>query len=130
MNTLLEIPGVQAACLADESGHMITSVGAAVPPSSAVFVLAHATLSAASELGRRSGTGDCLEITQRHAGGLVYLRGLPQRRTLLVLCLPDADIRLVSHAAESLNTPQLTPVRKVAVPAMDLGSALYAMPAW
>ena len=130
MIELLQIPGVESACIADETGHLIESVGSAMPPSAAVLVLAHATMSAASELGRRSGVGDCLEITQHHEGGFIHLLGLAQRMTLLVRCLPGTDLRLVKQASASISPTPLAPLRRASVAAMDLGSALYAMPAW
>ncbi|MBL9130194.1 MAG: hypothetical protein JNG86_03285 [Verrucomicrobiaceae bacterium] len=128
MTDLLSIPGVQSACITDDSGHLVEHVGHAQPPTAAVLVLAHATLTAASELGRRSGSGDCVEILQQHEGGLILLRCLPSRHALLVRCLPGADISAVSRAAARIvAAPRLRPV---AAPLLDLQDALHAMPAW
>ena len=84
--SLLQHPGVLSAFVTDDAGHLITAAGEAMPPSAGVLVLAHATLSAASEFGRRSGSGDCIELVQHHEGGLVLLRGLPHRHALIVRC--------------------------------------------
>ena len=130
MTSLLEIPGVQSACVADEVGHLIDCVGSSSPPVAAVLVLANATLSAAAELGRRSGSGDCIEIVQHHEGGMIYLRGLPDRQTMVVRCLPETDMAALSRAAVSVARPRRAPVGRPNVSSMDLGSALHAMPAW
>lgn len=133
LSPLLQIPGVQSAFITDDAGHLMAATGRDLPPPAGVLVLAHATISAASEFGRRSGAGDCVELVQHHEGGLVLLRGLPQRRALVVRCQPDApmdQVRLqaAALAAASLDTP---PVRRAPMASsLDLADALHAMPAW
>lgn len=98
-----------------------------------MLVLAHATISAASEFGRRSGSGDCVELVQHHEGGLVLLRGLPQRRALVVRCQPDTSIDHVRRLAASLplNISGKPAAPKTTMHAsLDLSEALHAMPAW
>jgi hypothetical protein len=100
------------------------------PPSAAVLVLAHATLAAASELGRRSGSGDCLEIIQQHASGVIYLHSLSQHRVLLVRCLNTDAIPAVRNACQQLSVPLETSRPPVSTASLDLASALHAEPAW
>lgn len=129
MQALLNLPGVQTVAIADEAGRLLGSAGSATPPTTALLVLAHATLTAAGELGRRSGAGDCTELIQNHDGGHILLRGLPHGHVLMVRCLPGTDLLAVSRAAAQLHASQ--PVRAVRpAPVLDLGDALYAMPAW
>ncbi|WP_395747360.1 hypothetical protein [Prosthecobacter sp.] len=127
---LATLPDVIQAAIADDAGRLLDCAGDAEPPTAAILVLAHATLSAASELGRRSGSGDCLEIIQQHDAGVIYLHGLPQRRVLLVRCQSTAAIPAIRTACEALAKPVTTRIRPVSVPAFDLTDALHAEPAW
>ncbi len=130
MQALLTIPGTQHACITDDTGRLLNSVGDHFHPSAAVLVLAHATLAAASELGRRSGSGDCIDLIQNHEGGHILLRSLPQRRVLLVFCLPGTDLTALRQAAARLSAgPAEAPSRPTA-PVLDMASALHAMPDW
>jgi hypothetical protein len=130
LTLLASLPQVIQAAIADDAGRLLDCAGDAEPPTAAILVLAHATLSAASELGRRSGSGDCLEIIQQHDGGAIYLHGLPQRRVLLVRCQNTDVIPTLRSACQGLARPITTRVRPVAVPALDLVDALHAEPAW
>lgn len=131
LRPFLTIPGVHSACITNDAGHIVASEGAAAMPAS-VFVLAHATLTAAGELGRRSGAGDCIELVQHHEAGLYLLRGMPRNHALIVACAPHVDLNALRHATAEVHLP-LAPApaqRRVAPQAFDLGDALHAMPAW
>jgi hypothetical protein len=130
LTALAALPGVLQATIADDAGRLLECVGDAEPPSTAILVLAHATLSAASELGRRSGSGDCLEIIQQHDAGVIYLHGLPQRRMLLVRSESADVIPALRCACASLASPITTRIQPIAVPTRDLADALHAEPAW
>jgi hypothetical protein len=121
---------VHQAAITDDSGRLLDCAGDAEPPTAAILVLAHATLSAASELGRRSGSGDCLEVVQQHDGGVIYLLGLPQRRVLLVRCQSADVMPAIRGACQRLAKSITTRVRPVASPLPDISSALHAEPAW
>jgi hypothetical protein len=114
LTALAALPGVLQATIADDAGRLLECVGDAEPPSTAILVLAHATLSAASELGRRSGSGDCL----------------PQRRMLLVRSESADVIPALRCACASLASPITTRIQPIAVPTRDLADALHAEPAW
>ena len=124
------LPAVLQAAITDDAGRLLDCAGDAEPPTAAILVLAHATLSAASELGRRSGSGDCLEIVQMHDAGVIYLHSLPQRRVLLVRCQNMDVIPAVRSACQDLAKPITTRIRPVSAPALDLSDALHAEPAW
>ena len=130
LTALASIPTVTQIAIADDAGRLLDCAGDAEPPTAAILVLAHATLSAACELGRRSGSGDCLEIVQQHDGGVIYLHGLPQRRVLLVRCQDTSAIPAIRTACEGLATPITTRIRPVSVPSLDLSDAMHAEPAW
>ncbi|HBJ83198.1 MAG TPA: hypothetical protein DDZ88_04855 [Verrucomicrobiales bacterium] len=130
LQPLATLPGVRQAAITDDSGRLLDCAGDAEPPTAAILVLAHATLSAASELGRRSGSGDCLEVVQQHDGGVIYLLGLPQRRVLLVRCQNSDVIAAIRAASRRLAQSITTRVRPVASPLPDISSALHAEPAW
>lgn len=130
LTALASIPDVIQIAVADDAGRLLDCAGDVEPPTAAILVLAHATLSAASELGRRSGSGDCLEIVQQHDGGVIYLHGLPQRRVLLVRCQNTDVIPAIRTAREGLAKPITTRIRPVSVPSLDLSAALHAEPAW
>ncbi len=130
LNALASLPAVIQVAIADDAGHLLDCAGAAEPPTAAILVLAHATLSAASELGRRSGSGDCLEIIQQHDAGIIYLHGLPQRRVLLVRCQNTDVIPALRAACQNLAKPITTRIRPVSAPLLDLSAALHAEPAW
>lgn len=124
------LPGVFQAAIADDSGRLLDCAGRMEPPDTAILVLAHATLSAAAELGRRSGNGDCIEITQQHEGGVLYLRALPQRRVLLVQCQSADVVTAIRNECQRLmQLVAATPAKPVNVP-LDLNSALHAEPTW
>lgn len=130
LQTLASLFGVQQAAITDDAGRLLDCAGDAEPPTAAILVLAHATLSAASELGRRSGSGDCLEIVQQHDGGVIYLHGLPQRRALLVRCQNVDVIPAIRSACQNFAKPVTTRVRPVSAPTLGLTDALHAEPAW
>lgn len=133
LSPLLQIPGVLSAFVTDDSGHLMASAGTDLPPTAGVLVLAHATISAASELGRRSGSGDCEDLVQHHEGGLVMLRSLPQRQALIVRCQHGTDVQQVRQTAATLawETVRAQPPRRfIPSGAMSLEDALHAMPAW
>lgn len=130
LTALASIPEVIQIAIADDAGRLLDCAGDAEPPTAAILVLAHATLSAASELGRRSGSGDCLEIVQLHEGGVIYLHGLPQRRVLLVRCQNTDVIPAIRTACERLAKPITTRIRPVTAPSLNLSDALHAEPAW
>ncbi|OYW71735.1 MAG: hypothetical protein B7Z37_26905 [Verrucomicrobia bacterium 12-59-8] len=130
LTALATLPDVIQVAIADDAGRLLDCAGDAEPPTAAILVLAHATLSAASELGRRSGSGDCLEIVQQHDGGVIYLHGLPQRRVLLVRCQNTDVIPALRAACQQLAKPVTTRVRPVSAPAFGLADALHAEPAW
>lgn len=130
LTALASIPDVIQVAVADDAGRLIDCAGDAEPPTAAILVLAQATLSAACELGRRSGSGDCLEIVQQHDGGVIYLHGLPQRRVLLVRCQNTGVIPAIRTACEGLAKPITTRIRPVSVPSFDLSDALHAEPVW
>lgn len=128
IHSLLAIAGVHTVCIIDDSGRLVEIAGSSQPPPAAVLVLAHATMSAASELGRRTGSGDCLEIIQHHEGGHILLHGLPLGRALLVQCLPGSDINTVRQSANQITSDVASPPRHAHV--SSLSDALHAMPAW
>jgi len=130
LTALASLPTVVQVAIADDAGRLLDCAGDAEPPTAAILVLAHATLSAASELGRRSGSGDCLEIVQLHDGGVIYLHGLPQRRVLLVRCQNTDAIPALRTACEGLAKPITTRIRPVSAPSFGLADALHAEPAW
>jgi hypothetical protein len=130
LHALASIPDIIQVAIADDAGRLLDCAGDAEPPTAAILVLAHATLSAASELGRRSGSGDCLEIVQQHDGGVIYLHGLPQRRVLLVRCHSTDAIPAIRSACETLAKPITTRIRPVSMPGLNLADALHAEPSW
>lgn len=124
------LPAVIQAAIADDAGRLLACTGDDEPPTAAVLVLAHATLSAAGELGRRSGSGDCQEIVQQHEGGVIYLHSLPQHRVLLVRCQSMAPIPALRSACSSMARPSATRLHTTPVPALDLSDAMHAEPKW
>jgi hypothetical protein len=128
---LLAMSGVQSACITDDAGRVVASEGGAAMPAS-VLVLALATLTAAGELGRRGGAGECIEVVQHHEAGLYLLRGMPRGHALIVACAPQVDLAALRHAAALVHLPLASaPAPRRPVPqALDLGDALHAMPAW
>ncbi|MFN0080120.1 MAG: roadblock/LC7 domain-containing protein [Prosthecobacter sp.] len=130
LTALASLPGIQQAVIADDAGRLLDCAGEMEAPSAAVLVLAHATLAAASELGRRSGSGDCLEIIQQHEGGCIYLHSLPQHRLLLIRCQNADAIPLVRSVCQHLATLLETARPPASTASLDLASALHAEPAW
>lgn len=130
LESISTLPGVHQAAVGDDAGRLLDCAGWEEPPTAAMLVLAHATLAAAAELGRRSGTGDCLEIIQQHEGGCIYLYSLPQRRVLLVRCQHSSAIPAVRVACHRCATSaeEVLPVSRPAV--RDLAAAFHAEPAW
>jgi hypothetical protein len=129
LSALAALPGVIQTAVADDAGRLLGFDGDSEPPTAASLVLAQATLSAASELGRRSGSGDCHEIIQQHEGGCIYLHGLPQRRVLLVRCLNASAVPAVRTLCQNLAAPAET--QQAPRPFVtDMASALHAEPAW
>ncbi|MFM2168794.1 MAG: hypothetical protein RIS79_3165 [Verrucomicrobiota bacterium] len=133
LSPLLQIKGVQSAFITDDSGHLIAASGRDLQPPAGVLVLTQAAISAASEFGRRSGVGVCEELIQHHAGGAVFLRSLPQFRTLVVRCQTDTPMNEVRQIAASLSIGSAAPqpaCRAREAASLDLSDALHAMPAW
>lgn len=124
------LPAVIQAAIADDAGRLLACAGDDEPPTAAVLVLAHATLSAACELGSRSGSGECLEIVQQHEGGVIYLHALPHQRVLLVRCHSPAPIAALRDACARLTRPAAPPLQTAPIPALDLSDALHAEPRW
>lgn len=130
LTALISLPEVIQVAIADEAGRLLSCAGDDPPPTTAVLVLAQATLSAASELGRRSGSGDCLEIIQQHDAGIIYLHSLSQRQILLVRCHSTAVIPTLRAACQGLATPVAPHLPPVTSPTLNLSDALHAEPAW
>ena len=130
LSVLASLPDVIQAAIADDSGRLIDCAGGSEPPATAILVLAHATLAAASELGRRSGSGDCREIIQQHEGGVIYLHSLTQRRVLIVRCQNTDAIPAVRSACQQFATPLESAPPPASTTSLDLASALHAEPAW
>lgn len=150
LESIAAIAGVRQVVIADDAGRLLDCAGWDEPPTAAILVLAHATLAAASELGRRSGSGDCLEVVQQHEGGCIYLHALPHRRVLLVRCHSEASIPAVRHVSQVLLAADVQALGemeaegKVSTPRAvmnsagsnpssrisDLSAAFLAEPAW
>lgn len=130
LSALTALAGVQQAVISNDAGHLLDSAGVGEPPDAAILVLAHATLAAAAELGRRSGSGACLEIVQQHADGVIYLHSLPQARLLLARCQTTAAIPAIRLACQRFAQAPATPARPVSTLPLDLAAALHAEPAW
>lgn len=134
LESIATLPGVHQAVIGDDAGRLLDCAGWEEPPTAAILVLAHATLAAAAELGRRSGTGDCLEVIQQHEGGCIYLHSLPKRRVLLVRCQDNQCIPAVRVACHLLSTPleaEKTPSWAAPQPAVNsLAAAFHVEPAW
>lgn len=124
------LPAVIQATVADDAGRVLACAGGDAPPTAAVLVLAHATLSAAAELGRRSGNGECLDIVQQHESGVIYLHALPHHRLLLVRCKSSAPIPALRDTCTRLMRPISPPLQTPPIPALDLSDALHASPRW
>lgn len=133
---ITRLSGVKLAAIGDDAGRLLDHAGREEPPTAAILVLAHATLAAASELGRRSGSGDCLEVMQHHEGGCLYLHALPHRRVLLVRCQDEKSLPTVRSLCQGLcaQAAQVEIVRPRPVRASqrieDLASAFLAEPTW
>lgn len=87
LQRLLDLPGVTAIFLIDQSGDCLTHLGANVlsPAKRTVWsVLARASFNAGDELGRRAETGACQEITNLNEHGGSILRAVPGGRLLVV----------------------------------------------
>ncbi len=130
LSSLAARPGVLQAALTDDSGRLLGCAGGSEPPGTAILVLAHATLAAASELGRRSGSGDCHEIIQQHDSGCIYLHRLPEGRVLLVRCHNIEAIPAVRSACQHFAAPLESARPPASTATLDLASALHAEPAW
>lgn len=135
LGSIARLPGVKQAVVGDEAGRLLDCAGWEAPPTTPVLVLAHATLAAASELGRRSGSGDCLEVVQQHEGGCIYLHALPHRRVLLVRCQDEGSVSVLRGMCQGLSAQVHAHVempRRVMASARidDLSSAFLAEPAW
>lgn len=94
LHRLLDLPGVSAIFLIDESGDCLTHLGATTlsPAKRTVWsVLARASFNAGDELGRRAEAGPCQEITNLNEHGGSILRAVPGGRLLVV--------QFTSHAA-------------------------------
>ncbi|WP_294221064.1 roadblock/LC7 domain-containing protein [Prosthecobacter sp.] len=131
LSAFTALPGVLQAVVADDAGRLLGGAGGLPPPDMAVLVLAHATLSAAAEVGRRSGQGDCLEILQQHHNGVIYLRPVSQGRLLMVRCQSSEALPAVRGLCQRLmGTTASIPVQQAPSFPIDLTSALHAEPRW
>ena len=130
LSVLASLPDVIQAALTDDSGRLLGYAGETEPPATAILDLAHATLAAASELGCRSGSGDCREIIQQHECGVIYLHSLSPQRVLLVRCQNTDAIPGVRSACQQFVTPLETARPPASTASLDLASALHAEPAW
>ncbi|HEY1048911.1 MAG TPA: roadblock/LC7 domain-containing protein [Prosthecobacter sp.] len=139
LESLARLSGVKQVVIGDDAGRLLDCAGWEEPPTAAILVLAHATLAAASELGRRSGSGDCLELIQQHEGGCIYLHALPHRRVLLVRCQDETSIphvrgvchRMSAHVRAQNEAEVPMPRPAASSPRIsDLSSAFLAEPAW
>ena len=109
LNGLLELPGVQNVLLIDHTGDCLAHLGPVpLPPAKLTVrsVLARAAFSAGDELGQRSDSGSCQEITNLHDRGGSIMRLVPGGQ-LLVLHFDSTPalgtLRLsVREAAEKL----------------------------
>jgi len=128
ISAISSVPGVIQTVIADDSGRLLEFAGDMDPPTAAVLVLGHATISAAAELGRRSGVGDCHEVIQRHEGGWVYLHSLSHRRVLMVRYTADASINAIRDGIH--NMPALEESLQPRQDHFDITSALHAEPLW
>lgn len=128
LSTLAAFPGVQQTVIADDSGRLLACSGSLEPPATELLVLAHATLSAAAELGLRSGSGECHEIVQKHDSGIICLHRLPQQHLLLVRCQNESVLPVVRVFCQKWITP--APVARITSVSLDLASALHAEPSW
>jgi hypothetical protein len=105
LSALAALPGVIQTAVADDAGRLLGFDGDSEPPTAAILVLAHATLSA------------------------IYLHGLPQRRVLLVRCLNASAVPAVRTLCQNLAAPAET--QQAPRPFVtDMASALHAEPAW
>lgn len=130
LSAFTALPGVLQAVVADDAGRLLGGAGGLPPPDMAVLVLAHATLSAAAEVGQRSGQGDCLEIVQQHQNGVLYLRPVTQGRLLMVRCQSSMAIPAVRGLCQRLmQLPSAAPASPPSLP-VDLTAALHAEPRW
>lgn len=129
LSAFTDLPGVFQAAIADDSGRQLDCAGQIEPPSTAMLVLADATLAAAAELGRHSGNGNCHEIIQQHENGVLYLFALPQRRLLLVRCQNADTISAVRQECQRLIGSLATAAASKPT-TLDLTSALHAEPTW
>jgi hypothetical protein len=130
LSAFTALPGVLQAVVADDAGRLLGGAGGLPPPDMAVLVLAHATLSAAMEVGRRAGQGECVDVIQQHQRGVVYLRTLGSGRLLLVLCQMSEAIPAVRALCQRLTQPgPAAPAFNPSHP-VDLSSALHAEPRW
>ena len=69
LTALASLPEIIQIAIADDAGRLLDCAGDAEPPTTAILVLAYATLSAASELGRRSGSGVAFSRLQSCSSG-------------------------------------------------------------
>jgi hypothetical protein len=132
--SIAALPGVLQAAVADDAGRLLAHAGGASPPSTPMLVLAHATLSAAAELGRRAGAGTFFDMVQHHAAGCIYLRVLTPQQALMVCCENEEAVAAVRHALETVPSPDSARPDSLPPPpptaAFDLAAALHAEPAW
>lgn len=87
LHRLLDLPGVSAIFLIDQSGNCLTHLGSSVlsPAKRTVWsVLARASFSAGDELGQRANAGACQEVTNLNENGGSILRVVPGGQLLMV----------------------------------------------
>ena len=134
LESIATLPGIQQAAIGDDAGRLLGCAGHESPPTAAILVLAHATLAAAAELGRRSGAGDCVEVIQHHEGGCICLHSLPGRRVLLVRCRDEQCMPAVRAAcrlaASRAVTEKAHAWRAAPAAVSSLSAAFHAEPAW
>jgi predicted regulator of Ras-like GTPase activity (Roadblock/LC7/MglB family) len=87
LQQLFGLPGVQHVFLVDHTGGCVAHLGNGNVPSTKITtwtVLARAVFGAADELGQRSDSGSCQELTQVHNHGGSLLRLVPGGLLLVV----------------------------------------------
>lgn len=130
LSSFITLQGVLQAAIADDSGRLLECSGAGEVPTTAVLVLANATLSAANELGSRSGDGHCVDVIQQHESGFIYLRRLPQHRLLMVRCLNDDSLSSIRSLGRQFTSTAAHSLHGASPVSLDLAAALHAEPSW
>jgi predicted regulator of Ras-like GTPase activity (Roadblock/LC7/MglB family) len=139
LQRLFDLPGVQHVLLVDHTGGCVAHLGNGTVPRTRLTewtVLARAVFSAADELGQRSISGSCQEITQMHNHGGTLLRLVPGGLLLVVhfsASPPLGTLRLQAReVAERLascltagTTARLESAASIALDVAPLGGGLF-----